>query len=84
MSVINNLAQFNFRAQPNTDDNMCVICQCDFEENDQVTGLPCNKNHIFHTQRLNEWLLNKTTCPLCNATISNEMIYAARNSQGAA
>ena len=27
----------------------CAICVCDFEDDGEVTPLPCNPQHFFHT-----------------------------------
>ena len=51
----------------------CSICLMDFnirqkDENicgDSVVQLPCNKQHIFHTDCLKEWVTTQFTCPIC-------------------
>mmetsp|Transcript_13644 Transcript_13644/g.21309 ORF Transcript_13644/g.21309 Transcript_13644/m.21309 type:complete len:414 (-) Transcript_13644:221-1462(-) len=41
----------------------CEICCDDFEENMEVTRLPCG--HIFHGPCVTEWLQRHCTCPVC-------------------
>lgn len=49
-------------------DNTCSICLCEFEEDDEVTRLPCK--HVFHLEEIREWLKHKGTCPLCLAEVT--------------
>lgn len=49
----------------------CVICQCEFEENDKVTPLPCHESHVFHTACLEKNIeAGNLNCPICNARIT--------------
>ncbi len=41
----------------------CPVCQCDFEDGDEVLDLPCK--HFFHCACLLPWLQKQNTCPLC-------------------
>jgi len=40
----------------------CMICLCDFEEEDSVVRLPCK--HIFHTDCVGKWLRERRGCPV--------------------
>ena len=48
----------------------CSICLGDYEPDVKVTPLPCQGKHIFHTNCITHWLLEKDVCPLCNLPIS--------------
>ena len=34
----------------------CAICLTKYQENDDVTVLPCNEKHYFHTVCIKDWL----------------------------
>ena len=44
--------------------DLCVICQEDFKENNERAKLYCG--HKFHLCCIKEWMNHKMTCPLCN------------------
>lgn len=45
----------------------CAICLSDlFEPGEEVVRLNCKSEHVFHKQRIREWLKNHDTCPLDN------------------
>eukprot|EP00937_MAST-01D_sp_MAST-1D-sp2_P005676 g5676.t1 len=46
----------------------CTICLCEFEDGDVVTSLPCL--HTFHKTCCVQWLKEKSTCPMCNVSLS--------------
>jgi E3 ubiquitin-protein ligase DOA10 len=50
----------------------CVICMGDFELNQEVTPLPCDMRHVFHTECITQWMKTQTKCPLCKAEITVE------------
>ena len=43
----------------------CIICFCQFNNNDQIYQLKCNDQHCFHTSCLDIWFEKKNTCPIC-------------------
>mmetsp|Transcript_26553 Transcript_26553/g.68551 ORF Transcript_26553/g.68551 Transcript_26553/m.68551 type:complete len:446 (-) Transcript_26553:228-1565(-) len=45
------------------DQDQCMVCLCDFEDDEQVRHLPCK--HVFHTGCIDEWLGRDAHCPLC-------------------
>lgn len=45
----------------------CVICQCDFENDEVVRRLNCM--HQFHEMCANEWLTIDRRCPICRVRI---------------
>jgi|LauGreDrversion2_3_1035106.scaffolds.fasta_scaffold07907_2 hypothetical protein len=50
------------------DDSVCEVCQCDYEDEDEVMLLPCS--HFFHKSCISRWLAMKTTCPKCRYALS--------------
>ena len=51
----------------NDKDETCVICQCDYEEGDNVKTLICD--HQFHDECVMGWLNNNSTCPICKTSL---------------
>lgn len=46
----------------------CVICLCDYEQDDTVTILPCR--HVYHKACIEPWLISKSAlCPMCKQSI---------------
>lgn len=45
----------------------CCICYETYNKNEQVSKLECN--HIFHTECIMNWCVEKNTCPLCRKDI---------------
>ena len=45
----------------------CVICTEDIKEGDEIMILKCPANHFFHGICIKNWLLVKTTCPMCRS-----------------
>lgn len=46
----------------------CVITQCDFESNDDVSVLH-SCNHVFKKEALARWLRSHRTCPTCRRDV---------------
>ncbi|KAM0980125.1 hypothetical protein ACFX2I_015809 [Malus domestica] len=44
-------------------DSKCIICQEEYEADDEMGKLPCG--HNFHLQCIKQWLAQKNTCPFC-------------------
>ena len=60
----------NHRYVKNDIDEACVVCQCDFEDGDEVKKLICD--HQFHNNCIMGWLKNHSTCPMCNISLKEE------------
>ena len=58
-----------YNADDFKDHNECAICKCDFEEDEDVTPLPCNTAHYFHSSCITQWLKTNAICPLCRAPV---------------
>ena len=50
----------------------CAICLTKFEEDCDVTPLPCDVRHYFHPECISDWIKQQNTCPLCKKVISKE------------
>jgi len=48
-------------------DHTCSICLLAYEQGIHVRQLPCC--HHYHQTCIDEWLLKKDSCPLCNRTL---------------
>jgi hypothetical protein len=52
------------------DDALCVVCQTDFEDGDDMKVLRCN--HRFHTDCIQTWLTQEhSVCPLCRLSVTD-------------
>lgn len=76
--IINTISMSEFRDLPEEiflstsfeGDPVCIVCQCDYEEGDEIKILPCG--HKFHTDCVEKWLTSeKNECPLCRAKVCN-------------
>ncbi len=47
--------------------SFCVICTEDIKEGDDIMILKCPGKHFFHGNCIKNWLLVKTTCPMCRS-----------------
>ena len=47
----------------------CVICLKDIKEGDSILILNCPGKHYFHGDCIKDWLLIKTTCPMCRSEL---------------
>ena len=48
--------------------NTCVICLDEFEDDESVTVLP-QCHHIYHRECINKWLNVNQICPICRCSI---------------
>lgn len=44
-------------------DFVCSVCLNPAESGQDLTALPCE--HVFHTTCVNQWFMNRSTCPMC-------------------
>ena len=52
------------RLRKRKSEDTCVICHENFLSNTHIATMYCN--HNYHHDCLEEWLLNREACPLCN------------------
>ena len=57
------------------DDNVCSICLCEYEKNDDILLLPCG--HFFHDECVTSWTNQSVRCPLCNCDLNRSGETAA-------
>ena len=63
----------------NTDqDKQCAICFLEYTENDEITPLPCDDRHFFHSGCIQEWLKANNSCPMCRQPITQAAIEEQR------
>jgi len=62
----------NSTANSNTTEEICSICQTDFEDPDIVRRLN-NCGHLFHLNCVDTWLSNHSTCPTCRNELTENM-----------
>ena len=67
--VIDAIVQRRYNREDFKEQEQCAICMCDFTEDDEVTPLPCNTAHYFHSACITPWFQTNTTCPLCRKDI---------------
>lgn len=68
--VIESLLRFKWQQKVFTNQTQCVICMTDFTDADEVTPLPCDFRHYFHTKCIEDWLPYHNACPLCKTGVS--------------
>lgn len=67
---IHEIPEFKFNQnQDSSEKKNCVICMEDIEQEENVKLLHCS--HLFHSECLNKWLLEKSTCPMCMTSINS-------------
>ncbi|KAL8248453.1 hypothetical protein R6Q59_005321 [Mikania micrantha] len=63
--VISENLKLSIHSDDDEDDEICVICQMEFERSERLGVLECN--HRFHPTCIKEWLIRKNLCPVCKA-----------------
>lgn len=66
-NIVNSLTVIKYSKDHALKDDMCVICQCSFEINEDVKILPCK--HAFHKECVDAWLSDHKTCVTCKQSI---------------
>ncbi|XP_031482365.1 RING-H2 finger protein ATL57-like [Nymphaea colorata] len=66
--LVSSLPTFPYKKVSPKDDADCAVCLCEFDQGEMVKVLPvCG--HLFHADCVDTWLLCRTSCPLCRATL---------------
>jgi len=55
-------------------DKSCTICMLEYQDTDEITPLPCDDRHFFHTGCIEGWLKSNNSCPMCRQPITLEAI----------
>lgn len=76
-NILNKMVKQKFKPEEGTETE-CVICMVDYEEGDEVTPLPCNAKHFFHTECIQNWLKSNNSCPLCKKPVTQEDLRQQR------
>lgn len=54
----------------NISDDCCAICQSKYDNDDELTILPCDGHHHYHTDCIGEWLSKfSKKCPSCRQNL---------------
>ncbi|MCL7029877.1 hypothetical protein MKW94_028641 [Papaver nudicaule] len=51
--------------------DQCVICQTEYEDEEQVMTLPCD--HTYHSECISKWLQIKKVCAICNSEVTGSL-----------
>ena len=49
----------------------CAVCLNEFEEDETLRFIP-NCSHVFHSDCIDAWLANHSTCPVCRANLTSK------------
>ena len=71
-TVINNLYKTSFKRELFQQNDECAICLDQFSEDCEVTPLPCDIRHYFHSHCIEDWIKENNICPLCKKEITVE------------
>ena len=72
--MINQIDVLNITGRRFEADELCCICLDNFETEQDVIRLPCNKFHFFHRKCINDWIIKSPTCPLCKIEIDEDLL----------
>ena len=75
--LLMNAATFRINPSSFQVGDVCPICICEFQADENIICLPCNPGHIFHDACIGEWVGINNNCPLCKEEITKEAIQNA-------
>ncbi|KAL4456867.1 hypothetical protein ABPG74_014505 [Tetrahymena malaccensis] len=52
----------------------CCICLVEYEEDEEIIILPCNKKHHFHAKCIKQWVKINGVCPICKRDLKELLI----------
>lgn len=71
-TAISSLPMFSYGSSSNaknsSPESECAICLSMFQEGEKVKVLP-KCHHGFHSECVDKWLITRSSCPLCRASI---------------
>ncbi len=56
----------------------CIICMEGFRDQEDVTFLPCDPRHHFHSGCIEAWLIRHPQCPICKTPLTSETVQKCR------
>ncbi|ORZ36157.1 hypothetical protein BCR44DRAFT_1083587 [Catenaria anguillulae PL171] len=68
---------------PEHSDPTCVVCQGDYEVNEELMALP-QCGHVFHAECVRPWLKSHTTCPMCRNNVRDALAGLGLHVSGSA
>ncbi|GLJ54891.1 hypothetical protein SUGI_1178650 [Cryptomeria japonica] len=63
---------FSYRCHGEEQQGECVICLCEYQEEDSLMALPLCQ-HCFHVECIRRWFKCQLRCPICNASPFQEL-----------
>ncbi|XP_065518787.1 E3 ubiquitin-protein ligase Praja-2 isoform X1 [Lathamus discolor] len=66
--TIDSLPQIVITNDQDGQEQHCIICCCEYVENEIITELPCH--HLFHRTCVTLWLQESGTCPVCRHVLA--------------
>ncbi|XP_060178355.1 E3 ubiquitin-protein ligase BIG BROTHER-like [Lycium barbarum] len=75
--IIENLMKARIHCCTDYGEEMCVICQCEYHNDETIGTLECR--HEFHAGCIEEWLMRgKKTCPICRSSVFPSQEHSLR------
>lgn len=74
--VTDNLPKAAYSPDVHTNEKQCIICMEDFVKDEEITELPCDKRHFFHTSCMMDWITKakRVSCPICRKDTAEELL----------
>eukprot|EP00826_Nyctotherus_ovalis_P052866 TRINITY_DN6782_c0_g1_i13.p1 TRINITY_DN6782_c0_g1~~TRINITY_DN6782_c0_g1_i13.p1 ORF type:complete len:237 (-),score=21.03 TRINITY_DN6782_c0_g1_i13:112-822(-) len=74
--VTDNLPKTEYNPDIHTSEKECIICMEEFVRDAEITELPCDRRHFFHTSCVMDWVTKakKVSCPICRKDTAEELI----------
>jgi hypothetical protein len=64
-------------------ENLCSICLLEYNQENEITVLPCDARHYFHSECITQWLDRHGDCPICKKVITAEDFNKNKSSTNA-
>ena len=68
-SMIGKHVRIPFNKKLFDQESECIICMEKFKKNQNITPLPCDTRHYFHSDCISAWLESSKKCPFCNTEV---------------
>lgn len=68
--IMKNIYKEKFSSQDHPEGLECAICMEEYQPDDEITPLPCDTRHFFHTKCIEDWLKHNNSCPLCKKPVT--------------